>query len=468
MIVRPDPLIFRAYDIRGLLGTEIDENVARDVGRAFASLRQAAVGRFARLLIGRDNRPSSEGLARRVMEGAVEAGALVVDAGLVMTPMVYFGVADGVFDGGLMVTGSHNPPEYNGFKMVEGDGVPISTEAIQEMYRLIEQGQFWVGEGDIEEGFEAELTTRYLDAIGTRIDLTSTPRVVVDAGNAVPGKYVPSLLKRIGCDVTELFCDLDGSFPNHLPDPEMADNLKDLQREVIQVSADIGFGFDGDGDRVGFIDETGTHHEADMLLLLLSRRFLNRHPGEKILIDVKCSMSLIEGIETLGGVPILTATGHTLIKRRMREEGVLLGGEVSGHMFIKDDWYGVDDALLAACHLLELLDSEGCSVSELLKSMPQYPSTPEMKLPCPDDQKFKVVSDMVTHFHELYPQSLTIDGIRIITEDGWALIRSSNTSPYVTVRVEGRTEEGFDRLRRMVRLKIMEYDAVEVIDALLD
>jgi len=463
-----DPHIFRAYDIRGVLDVDIDEDVAYAVGRGYASTRKAAGGPGMRFLFGRDNRPSSEGLAEAAMRGAVSAGADVVDGGMIMTPMLYYGVASGAFDGGLMVTGSHNPPEYNGFKMVEGDGVPISSAEIQDVRKLIEQDSFASGDGSIARGYETELVAAYMKEVASRVQLRGSHRVVVDAGNAIPGKFVPPLLRTIGCEVTELFCELDGTFPNHLPDPEMAENMEDLRRRVGEIDADVGLGFDGDGDRVGIVDDLAQHHEADLLLLLLSRRFLRRHPGEKVLLDVKCSLAVSEGIEALGGEPVLTATGHALIKRRMREEGVLLGGEVSGHMFIGDDWYGVDDALLSSCHLLELIDSEGMTISQLLADVPEYPSTPELKLACPDSVKFDVVEEIVSHFGQMYPDSLTLDGIRIVTEDGWALVRASNTNPYLTVRVEGRTQPGFDRLRLMVGNKLLEYDSVDVVPSLLE
>src|SRR5712664_2609053 len=341
-----NPHVFRAYDVRGLVGSDINPDVFRQVGRAYATMIRRNGGR--RIAVGRDNRLSSNDLTLGFVEGARAAGVDVVDIGASTTPLLYFATAHWKLDGGANITGSHNPIEYNGVKMVHPGAAPLSEEEIQTLRAMAERGDYESGAGALEPRSPRD---DYFETVGRLVRPGRRLRVVVDAGNGVAGLYAPDLLRRIGCEVVELHCESDGSFPNHLPDPEDPENVVDLQARVVEVGADLGVAYDGDADRVGIVDERGERHEADLILILLARDLLARRPGEKIVFDVKSSQSLVEDIRQHGGVPVMWKTGHSNLKRKMRDDGILLGGEVSGHMFFADGYYGVDDGVLAACKI---------------------------------------------------------------------------------------------------------------------
>src|SRR5262245_20395368 len=345
-----NPFIFRAYDVRGKVGIDVTPDVFERVGRAYGTLVRRRGGRA--IVFGMDNRLTSPPLKEAFAAGCLATGLDLVDIGVNHTPLMYFAVAHWKLDGGATVTGSHNPVSDNGVKMVHASAAPLTEEEIQGLLSTIRAGDFATGAGTRTTRDPRE---EYFAAILRHVTLARPLRVVVDAGNGIAGSFAPELLRRLGCEVIELHCESDGSFPNHLPDPEMEENVRDLIERVRETRADMGIAYDGDADRVGVIDERGRRHEADLILALLARDLLGRHPGAKVVFDVKSSQVLIDDIRRHGGEPIMWKTGHSLLKRKMREDGILLGGEVSGHMFFGENWYGVDDGILASCRCLQLL-----------------------------------------------------------------------------------------------------------------
>jgi phosphomannomutase / phosphoglucomutase len=447
-----NPHVFRAYDVRGLVGSDINPDVFRQVGRAYATLIRRNGGR--RIAVGRDNRLSSNDLKLGFVEGARAAGIDVVDIGPSTTPILYFATAHWKLDGGANITGSHNPIEYNGVKMVHPGAAPLSEDEIQALLRAIERGDYESGNGDLSERSPRE---DYFDTISRIVRPTRRLKVVVDAGNGVAGIYGPELLRRIGCEVTELYCESDGSFPNHLPDPEDERNVEDLKAKVLEIGADIGIAYDGDADRVGVIDERGQRHEADLILILLARDLLTRHPGAKIVFDVKSSQALVDDIRQHGGVPIMWKTGHSHLKRKMRDDHILLGGEVSGHMFFAENYYGVDDGILASCKIIELTAGATESLSCIFASIPHLRTTPELKAPCADGEKFRVVEQVTQELKRRY-ETIDTDGARVIFPGrGWGLVRASNTNPYLTLRFEARTDREIEEMKREIYAVLSHY-----------
>jgi phosphomannomutase/phosphoglucomutase len=444
-----NPPIFRAYDVRGRVGADINPDVFRQVGRAYASLVRSNGGR--RIAVGQDNRESSAALKAGFIEGVRAAGVDIVDIGTVTTPILYFATAHWKLDGGANITGSHNPVDYNGVKMVHRGAAPLSEAEIQGLREAIERGTFGTGEGAVSR---RDPRDDYFETIAKLVRLSRPLKVVADAGNGIAGVYGPPLLRRLGCEVIELHCESDGRFPNHLPDPEDPENVVDLQQKVVEVGADLGLAWDGDADRVGVIDERGRRHEADLILVLLARDLLQRHPGAKVVFDVKSSQVLVDDIKRHGGVPVMWKTGHSHLKRKMREDNILLGGEVSGHMFFADGYYGVDDGILAACKIVEIAARHPGTVSSLFDSVPHLHATPELKALCPDADKFRVIDELARELKRRY-ETIDIDGARVLFPGGgWGLVRASNTNPYLTLRFEARTEPEIDAMKRVI------YDAL--------
>jgi len=447
-----NPHVFRAYDVRGLVGRDINPEVFRQVGRAYATMIRRNGGR--RITVGRDNRLSSNDLKLGFVEGVRAAGLDVVDIGPSTTPLLYFATAHWKMDGGANITGSHNPIEYNGVKMVHPGAAPLSEEEIQSIRKTIEGGDYESGIGGLSERSPRE---DYFATIARIVTPARRLKVVVDAGNGVAGIYGPELLRRIGCEVVELFCESDGRFPNHLPDPEDERNVEDLKRKVLEVGADIGIAYDGDADRVGVVDERGQRHEADLILILLARDLLTRHPGAKVVFDVKSSQALVDDIREHGGVPIMWKTGHSHLKRKMRDDHILLGGEVSGHMFFGENYYGVDDGILASCKIIELVSRAAEPLSRLFASIPHLCATPELKAPCPDGEKFRVVDGVTRELKERY-DTIDTDGARVIFPGrGWGLVRASNTNPYLTLRFEARTDREIEEMKREIYAVLSHY-----------
>ncbi len=444
-----NPHVFRAYDVRGRVGDDINPDVFRQVGQAYGTLLRRRGGRT--MAVGRDNRLASGGLHAGFVDGARAAGVDVVDVGEVTTPILYFATAHWRLDGGANITGSHNPIEYNGVKMVWAGAAPLSEDEIQSLRALIEAGDVESGRG----AFDARSPREEYFAVVER--LVHVPRrlsVVADAGNGVAGGYAPDLLRRLGCEVVELHCESDGRFPNHLPDPEDPKNVVDVQAKVLEVGADLGVAWDGDADRVGVIDERGRRHEADLILVLLARELLARHPGTKIVFDVKSSQSLVDEIRRHGGVPVMWKTGHSHLKRKMREDGILLGGEVSGHMFFAEDYYGVDDGILAACKIIAIAARATQPLSALFDSVPHLHATPELKALCPDGEKFRLIDELARDLRRRY-ETIDIDGARVLFPGGgWGLVRASNTNPYLTLRFEADSEAKISEMKRVI------YDAL--------
>lgn len=450
-----NPHIFRAYDVRGRLGADLNPDVFREVGRAYASLIRRRGGR--RIALGQDNRISSGELKAAFTDGVRAAGIDVVDVGLVTTPMLYFATAHWGLDGGATVTGSHNPIDYNGVKMVHAEAVPLTEEEIQSLRTMVETGDYESGAGRLEARSPRE---DYLATLSRLVHLPRRLTVVADAGNGVAGLYAPTLLRRIGCEVIELHCESDGSFPNHLPDPEDPANVVDLQARVVETGADLGVAWDGDADRVGVIDERGRRHEADLLLILLARDLLGRHPGASVVFDVKSSQSLIDDVRRHGGVPVMWKTGHSHLKRKMREDGILLGGEVSGHMFFAEGYYGVDDGILASCKLIEIAARASGPLSALFDSVPHLHATPELKAMCPDGEKFRVIDELARDLKRRY-ETIDIDGARVLFPNGaWGLVRASNTNPYLTLRFEARREGDIAEMKEVIYGALRRYPFV--------
>jgi phosphomannomutase/phosphoglucomutase len=437
------PGIFRQYDIRGVVGADLTLEAAEGIGRAFAALltERKIAGAVA---VGRDNRPSGESLREALVRGLTTCGRDVIDVGVVPTPLLYWSLHHLPVVAGIQITGSHNPPEYNGFKCCVGKG-SLHGSGIQRLRELIEAGTFPTGKGAVRS--EA-IIDRYVTDIVARIGpLPKDLKVVIDCGNGVGAVVAPQLFKALGTSPTWLFAESDGSFPNHHPDPTVTENLQDLIRTVRETGSEVGIGFDGDADRIGIVDGDGTIIWGDYLLLLYARDVLQRTgKGQSIIFDVKCSQALPDGIKQAGGTAVMWKTGHSLIKDKMKELAAPVAGEMSGHMFFTEGFYGHDDALYAAARLLRIVADANQPVKTLLADVPRFVSTPEIRVDCPDDRKEQVVRDALAHFKARYAVS-DVDGVRILFDGGWGLIRSSNTQPILVMRFEADSESRLAELR---------------------
>ncbi|MES2261480.1 MAG: phosphomannomutase/phosphoglucomutase [Pseudomonadota bacterium] len=443
--------IFKAYDIRGIIDKTLDAGVARQIGHAFGQAVLAKGER--RVVIGRDGRLSGSELSAALAQGLQSAGADVIDLGVVATPMVYFGTNVLDASSGIMVTGSHNPPDYNGFKMVLA-GEAIHGEAITNLHQSI------IDNGDKLAAVPGSYSTHdiraaYLERIISDVKLARPIKIAVDCGNGVAGAFAGDLFRGMGCEVVELFCEVDGTFPNHHPDPAHPENLQDLIRCLQTSDAELGIAFDGDGDRLGVVTKDGQIIYPDRQMMLFAQDVLTRHPGEQILYDVKCTRHLAPWIEKSGGVPLMWKTGHSLVKAKLRETGAPLGGEMSGHIFFKDRWYGFDDGLYSGARLLEILTREA-DPSALLNSLPQSDSTPELHLHLKEGENVQLMdklrSDAVFPGHE---RIVTIDGLRVEYADGFGLARSSNTTPVIVMRFEAETPQALERIQGQFKSVIL-------------
>jgi len=434
------PHIFREYDIRGLHATELTDAVADAVGRAFATRIRAESGK--RVALGQDVRPSSERLARAAERGMLAAGLAVERVGVVPTPALYYAVASRGLDGGMMITGSHNPPDFNGFKMTK-QKLPLYGAEILEMRRAIEAGELATGPGTWTE---KPILDSYREMLRTRCASPKGLQVVMDCGNGCAGTVVPQVFERMGHTVIPLYAELDGRFPNHLPDPTVPALLVDLQKKVKETGAELGIGFDGDADRIGAVTASGRIVWGDQLLALFARDVLTRVPGATVIFDVKCSQALSEDIAAHGGKPLMWKTGHSLLKKKLAETGAPLAGEMSGHMFFSEGFFGFDDALFAAGRLLRYVAGTGRTLEQLAASLPQYFSTPETRLACPEERKFQVPEALKAEFAGRF-RIVDIDGIRVEFGDGWGLVRASNTQPVLVVRFEAKSEARLAEIR---------------------
>ena len=453
-----DPSIFKAYDIRGVVGKTLSESIAEHLGRAFGS-EAVAAGEKA-VAVGRDGRLSGPGLAAALIRGLASTGRDVVDIGAGSTPMLYYVAATRGQHGchsGIQVTGSHNPKDYNGFKMVLA-GKAIYGDAIQALRQRIEREDYVRRPGRCAP---MDIVPEYSARIANDCRLARPMKIVVDSGNGIPGASAPAILRAMGCEVIELYSEVDGDFPNHHPDPSKPENLADLIRTVQRTGAELGLAFDGDGDRLGVVTVDGHIIYPDRQLMLLAQDVLARNPGASVIFDVKCTQRLAPAIRAAGGVPVMWKTGHSLIKARMRELGAPIAGEMSGHIFFGERWYGFDDATYTAARLLEIL-SRSKNPSAVLDALPTSHSTPELNVPCAEGEPKQVVQRLLeTARFPGAKEVVTIDGLRVEYDDGFGLVRSSNTTPVLVLRFEGHTPEALHRIEAdmMAALRAVKPDA---------
>ncbi len=438
-----NPEMFREYDIRGIAGKDMTEDDVLLIGKG--------VGTFLRghgcskLTVGRDCRLSSDLYSEKVIQGLLSTGCDVIDIGVCPTPVLYFSIQHLDQEGGVMVTASHNPGEYNGFKLCLGLD-SIHGKDIQKILGIINEKSFAQGKGSLST---ADVVTPYKKFVENNITISRPIKVGVDAGNGTAGVVAVPILKNLNCEVYDIYCDMDGTFPNHEADPTVAKNMQDLITMVKEKELDVGIGYDGDGDRIGVVDEKGDLVFGDKLMIIFAREILSRKPGATFISEVKCSKTMYDDIEKHGGRAIMWKTGHSLIKKKMKEEKAELAGEMSGHMFFADRYFGFDDATYASCRLLEILTKTGKKISELLSDVPKTFTTPEIRVECPDNKKFAVVQKVTDFFREQY-NVIDIDGVRVLFEDGWGLVRASNTQPALVLRFEAISEDRLSEIRNLI------------------
>jgi len=436
--------IFREYDIRGNVEQDLTDEVVTNIGRAVAVYMKERGKRAA--TIGRDCRLSSEHFKDLLVEAMVKGGLDVTDLGVVPTPLFYFSLFNLHTDGGVMVTGSHNPPEFNGFK-VAFDRATLYGPEIQSLGNIIEKKRFVEGKGSHSEYLH--IIEDYYQFLRTNLRLDKKLKVVVDAGNGTGGVVACPIMEEMGQEVVPLFCDMDGHFPNHFPDPTVEKNIETLRKTVLETGADIGIGYDGDADRIGVIDEKGTIIWGDYLMIIFAREVLKEHKAASFVSEVKCSKNLYDDIEKHGGNAVMWKAGHSLIKKKMKEINALLGGEMSGHMFFADRFFGYDDAIYASLRLLEIMGKQGIPLSRFLSDLPKTYSTPEIRVDCTEKLKFRIVQALTDYYKRMFPV-IDIDGVRVSLPDGWGLVRASNTQPILVLRFEADTEAGLDRIQSMI------------------
>jgi phosphomannomutase/phosphoglucomutase len=443
-----NPSIFREYDIRGIADEELLDPDVELLGRALGTYLIRHSGRT--ICLGRDCRLSGTRIHAALLKGLLSSGAHVLDIGTGPTPLLYYAAVHFQADGAIMITGSHNPPEYNGIKTVCGTGT-LHGDQIQQVLKLIQTNDFETGSGSAQGGSvqEVDAATPYVDEIAAQFHFSRRVKVAFDAGNGTAGPLLHRLVEKLNVEPIELFFDMDGRFPNHHPDPTVLSNLKHLQTAVRENKADLGIAFDGDSDRIGAVDEHGEVIFGDMLLLIFGREILSRKPGATFIGEVKCSQLMYDKLAEWGGNPIMYKTGHSLIKAKMKQAHAELAGEMSGHMFFADRYYGYDDALYAACRLIEIVAKSGKPLSYQLEGMPKLVSTPELRIDCPDDKKFAVVAkvaEIVRRNHQV----VDVDGVRVPFEKGWGLVRASNTQPVLVMRFEATTQKLLDKYQNEI------------------
>jgi len=452
-----DASIFRAYDIRGVVDETLTAETVYEIGRAIGSM--ALDSGETRMAVGRDGRLSGPRLGEALRTGILATGCDVIDIGIVPTPLLYYATHVLETRSGVMLTGSHNPPEYNGLKIVI-NGKTLAEDEIKKLQQRITAQQYNHGHGFV---CELEVIERYLSHVFRTVKLNRPLKVVVDCGNSVSGLVAPELFRRMGCEVHELFCDLDGTFPNHHPDPSQPENLQALIEKTRAVSADVGLAFDGDGDRLGVVTGKGEIIWPDRQLMLFAKAILAEHPGATIIYDVKCSSNLAKVITENGGEPIMWKTGHSLIKSKLAETQALLAGEMSGHIFLKDRWYGFDDAIYAAARLLEILAKQDQDINSLFAGIPNSVNTPELKIYVSEAEKFQLMDKLIAHANfTTADEIMTIDGLRVNFADGWGLVRPSNTTACLVLRFEADSEAV------MVKIKNLFRDFILAVDPALD
>jgi phosphomannomutase/phosphoglucomutase len=452
MMVEIPENIFKAYDIRGIVGKTLTADIVREIGRAIGS--EAIARKQSTVVVGRDGRISGPEFAQALSDGLRAAGVNVIDVGMVPTPVLYFATHHLHTGSGVAITGSHNPPDYNGIKIMLG-GETLSGEAISALRTRIIEGKLSSGAGEWKA---VDVVPDYIARVTSDVRLARPLKIVVDCGNGVPGMLAPRVLRELGCEVSELFCEVDGHFPNHHPDPSQPENLEDLIRAVKAQRADLGLAFDGDGDRLGVVTAEGVIIWPDRQMMLYAKDVLSRNPGATVIYDVKCTRNLATVIAQHGGEPLMWKTGHSLIKAKMRETGALLAGEMSGHIFFKERWYGFDDGLYTAARLLEILSHDARAPSAVFAELPETVNTPELKLEMMEGEHFKLMERLQKSAHFPGAKLTTIDGVRADFADGWGLARPSNTTPTVVIRFEAENKEALARIQKQFRDLILSLD----------
>ncbi len=444
--------VFRAYDIRGIIGSQLDEDAFYSIGKA-VSCRLQALDRST-IFLARDGRLSSESLASALKQGLLDSGITVLDLGAVATPVMYFATHVSSVDSGLMVTGSHNPADYNGIKIVLA-GTTLAHADIDLIYDLVMTGQSLHGQGQYQS---IDIMDEYVQRILGDVKLQRPLKVVVDCGNGIAGSTIPQVIEQLGCEVIPLYCEVDGRFPNHHPDPTVEENLLDLRAAVAHHQADLGLAFDGDADRLGVLTDQGEIIWPDRLMMLYVTEVLQRNPGATIVFDVKCSSHLAEVIEQAGGVAKMCPTGHSIVKKVMKQETAALAGEMSGHLFFKDRWYGFDDALYSACRLLEILSRSSQTVGEQFDVIPNSVNTPEIKIPINEEDKFSFMQRFSEQAHFPEARLIDIDGLRVEFSHGWGLLRASNTTPCLVARFEAQDQESLNEIQALFKTQLQAVD----------
>jgi len=449
-----NPSIFREYDIRGIVKTDLPVDVVELIGKAYGTYVKRNGAK--KVSVGCDVRLTSPILKSTIIKGITSTGVNVIDVGTLPTPVLYFSIFHFKTEGGMMITGSHNPIEYNGFKMNLGTS-SIYGQQIQEMRRLIENNDFEFGEGTVET---EDIVPVYKKMLDEKFDFNKKLKLIIDPGNGTGGPLSVDFFTGKGMEVDCIFCEPDGNFPNHLPDPTVLKYTETLRKKVVEDKADLGIGYDGDSDRVGIIDNTGRQIFADRLLAIIAKDMLSRHPGEKVLFDVKCSQSLPEYIKKYGGKPMMWKTGHALLKTKMKEENAQLAGEMSGHMFFGENYFGFDDAFYASALLVRILTESGKTFAEIVDEIPAFYSTPEIRVECDEEEKFQIVDNLVAYFKSKY-EAIDVDGVRALFGDGWGLVRASNTQPVLVLRFKAKTEEKLKEIINIFATKLKEYPSVK-------
>ncbi len=444
-----NPRIFREYDIRGLVDQDLTDETVWLIGRGLATYLSRQEKR--KVVVGRDGRLSSPRFLEPLVRGMMAGGMEIIDVGLCPTPVFYFSLFHLDREGGAMITGSHNPPEFNGFKVCSGKDT-LYGEQIQEIRRIIESRDFSEGPGSVSP---LPILPAYHRFLLGNIRLDRKIKVVIDSGNGTAGLVAPPILRDLGCEVIDLYSEVDGRFPNHHPDPTIPEYMQDLIAKVKETGAEVGIGYDGDADRIGAVDHQGNIIWGDQLMILFSREILRRHPGATIVSEVKCSQNLYDDIAKNGGRGIMGRVGHSLLKKQMKEEKALLGGEMSGHMVFADRYFGYDDAIYASCRLLEIISQTGRRIPDLLSDVPKTYHTPEIRVDCPDDKKFSIVEKVKESFRKEYP-IVDVDGVRVLFPDGWGLVRASNTQPVLVLRFEARSPERLREIRTLTEKRVDE------------
>lgn len=447
-----DRSVFRAYDIRGLIGEHFDENAFYTIARAIGT-RLHRMSRQS-IFVARDGRLTSDSLSNALKQGLVDSGIDVIDLGAVATPVMYYATHTQGIDCGLMVTGSHNPADYNGIKIVLAGKTLVQVD-IDELYQIVCQSDFHQGLGSVR--FQ-DIGEDYIQRVVSDIQVSRKLKVVVDCGNGIAGPVIPPALERLGCEVIPLFCEVDGRFPNHHPDPTIEENLRDLKEAVALHQADIGLAFDGDADRLGVVTNEGEVIWPDRLMMFYARDLLKRLPGATIVFDVKCSSHLAKVIETAGGVATMCPTGHSIVKAIMKESQAAFAGEMSGHLFFKDRWYGFDDALYSACRLLEIVSQSSLPASQQFAQIPNSINTPEIKIPIADDDKFQFMSRFTEEAEFPEASIINIDGMRVEYDYGWGLLRASNTTPCLVARFEANDSESLEVIKKLFKSQLQKID----------